>query len=313
MFPITPTHIRYIKLGRSGAWQQHCLSHGLLQADFLMVPHETALSGDRAAVKNAIAAAGYAPNAASRMAGQLLDFYMLGEDCLWFTLAQGHLWWCFADPEVTWLGGDRTQHGGRERTAVGGWRNIDKNGSPLALDRLSAALTRVGGTQNSIANGEPYRSYLLRLINAEPDPLQERIAGMQAELRAVTEASIARLHPSDLEVLVDLIFSRSGWSRCSALGGNQAEVDLMLEQAVTGERAFVQVKAAAHAGVLAETIAAYDERADRCDRLIFVCHAPQGGMGADLDRKDVAVWSGPELAERAIKCGLFHWVAERVA
>ena len=50
------------------------------------------------------------------------------------------------------------------------------------------------------------------------------------------------LHQDDFETLVDLIFARGGWHRVSALGGNEADIDLAVEQSLTGERAFVQVK-----------------------------------------------------------------------
>jgi hypothetical protein len=39
-----------------------------------------------------------------------------------------------------------------------------------------------------------------------------------------------------------LIFTRGGWQRTGALGGGQADVDLVLKQPITAETAWVQVK-----------------------------------------------------------------------
>jgi len=50
--------------------------------------------------------------------------------------------------------------------------------------------------------------------------------------------------------LVDLIFARSGWQRVSRVGEDLADVDMILEQRATGERAFVQVKSKAGQAVL---------------------------------------------------------------
>ena len=35
---------------------------------------------------------------------EILDFYRLGPEALWFTFFDGHLWWAHAEPEVVWLG-----------------------------------------------------------------------------------------------------------------------------------------------------------------------------------------------------------------
>ena len=65
---------------------------------------------------------------------------------------------------------------------------------------------------------------------------------------------IAGLHWAEFETLVDLIFARSGWQRVSRVGGTLADVDLILEQPVTGETAFVQVKSKAGQSVLDDYI-----------------------------------------------------------
>jgi hypothetical protein len=47
------------------------------------------------------------------------------------TLADGHLWWTFAEAAVTPLGAESNENGARMRRAIGGWKNCDVNGKPL--------------------------------------------------------------------------------------------------------------------------------------------------------------------------------------
>jgi hypothetical protein len=53
---------------------------------------------------------------------------------------------------------------------------------------------------------------------------------------------ICRLDWRVFETLIDLILARGGWQRQSAVGGNQADVDMVLTQPITTEIAWVQVK-----------------------------------------------------------------------
>jgi hypothetical protein len=58
----------------------------------------------------------------------------------------------------------------------------------------------------------------------------------------VAGEAIAHLDWVDLETLVDLIFARPSYQQVSSLGGVQADVDLVLEHPVMGERSFLRVK-----------------------------------------------------------------------
>lgn len=65
-------------------------------------------------------------------------------------------------------------------------------------------------------------------------------------------ALIAGLHDSGFELLADLIFANGGWRRVSFFWETMKDVDLVLGQPVTGERAFVQVKSRASGRTLAD-------------------------------------------------------------
>jgi len=116
-------------------------------------------------------------------------------------------------------------------------------------------------------------------------------------------------HWADFETLVDLIFSRTGWQRISRVGGAQKDIDLVVRDVATGERAFVQVKSRAGATVLQDYVQRF-ESAGLYDRMFFVCHTESDRLDANL-RDDLHLWSGRRLAELSVSTGLFDWLLEK--
>jgi len=301
--------VRYIKLGRGGRWENVALERGELHFGYKNATHELALAGDVAAIKQHLVSIGRDPQAATRDAREVMDFYELGTECLWITFAQDHLWWTFAEPEVTWVGGEGLTEGERTRKTIGGWRNTDINGVPLRTNSLSTRLTKVANYRRTICSVEA-QEYLLRRLNGIQEPfVQKSTLARDSLLSAITEG-LDLLHWADFETLVDVIFSRSGWHRASAIGGTQKLVDMELEQPTTSERGAVQVKSSANQKVLDEYIALIDE-ANRFDRF-FVCHSPKEELVAPTGRSDVHVWTGRELAATILRMGLQDWLFERV-
>ena len=114
---------------------------------------------------------------------------------------------------------------------------------------MSTLLTQVAAYRQTICRIKP-AAYLLRRINAVEEPVVARAREARSAMVAVAAEMIAALHWADFETLVDLIFARSGWQRISRVGGTQKDVDLILEQPATGEKACVQVKSKAGQAVL---------------------------------------------------------------
>jgi hypothetical protein len=302
MASATPTAVRYIKLGESGSWFDECIDGGLLKfAD--LVPHGVARTGDRNAIRQVYEAAGRKnPNDAVR---ELLDFYTLDSECLWITFGRERLWWTFAEAEVT-LSAD----GFRYRRTLTPWRCTDVAGRELRAQDLSTSLTQVGSYRRTICSVAA-QDYLLRRINSHTDPLLERLEHFQAGLANTLESALRQLHWRDLELLVDLILSRSGWRRLSSVGGSrQADSDIIMEQLITGERIFVQAKSRAQAAILNDYVGRF-ERYPGVDRLLLACHTWLGRPPEIADTR-VQVWGGPELAKQVVGAGLVDWVLERL-
>jgi hypothetical protein len=308
--PITARHIRYLKLGRGGIWENVSLDRGELHFGHAGVPHELGLEANRERIKQFQIEKGRDPSAASEDAREIVDFYRMGSDCLWVTFARDHLWWAFAEPEVAWLGVGQGR-GERVRKAIGGWQNTDANGKPLRMDSLSTKLTKVASYRRTLCSIES-KDYLLRRLNGEAEPLVEKASLARDALVVTITEAVESLHWADFETLVDIIFSRSGWHRASAIGGTQKLVDLVVDHPVTGEHAAVQVKSSANQKTLQDFISLADETGVY-DRLFFVCHSPRGKLVVSDERADIHVWSGGEIAQMALRVGLADWIIEKIS
>ncbi|MBM6595331.1 restriction endonuclease [Microvirga pudoricolor] len=300
--------LRYIKLGRQNAWAEPCFERGEIHLGHREVPHEIALSGDREAIAAYLMTTGRQPAKARDFAREIVDFYTLDESAVWITFARDHLWWAQARPGVTWLGGE-TGAGFRMRQTLGPWRNTDLQGRPLRIDGLSTRLTKVAAYRQTLCGIED-PNYLLMKLKGEEDPMVLRGRKAIDELQAVAGEAIAGLHWADFERLIDLILARSGWQRVSELGGTQKDVDLIVEQVATQERAFVQIKSSAGQAVLDDYLARFDQSV--CQRMFFICHSPRGTLRSP-DRPDVHLWNREAIAERAIEAGLFSWLLDKAA
>jgi len=310
MTRIECAEVRYIKLG-GGNWADVSLDQGELHFGYYGAAHDLGLALDGDAIRKFYLESGRDGRAASEVARQVLDFYGLGADCLWITFARGYLWWTFADAQVHWLGRDeKASRGERIRKSIGGWKNVDIKGHPLSMASLSTKLTRVANYRRTICAVRE-RDYLLRRINGEEEPIIAAANQAREALIDATAAAIKSLHWADFETLVDIVFSRSGWHRISAVGGRQETIDLELEQPITGERIAVQVKSRSDQRRLDDFIARAD-KAGSHDRLFFVCHSPAGNLSVG-DRPDVHVWSGREFAGTVLRLGLHDWVLEKLA
>ena len=94
-------------------------------------------------------------------------------------------------------------------------------------------------------------------------------------LVAATSDLVRHLHWTDFELLVDLLLTRGGWRRVSGRGGHMKDIDLLVEQPLTGERASVQVKSAADQATFDQAIALFNE-SGAATRFFFACHTRGG-------------------------------------
>lgn len=175
------------------------------------------------------------------------------------------------------------------------------------MNAISGRLTRTAAYRKTTCRIVDAAPYLLARLNDETEPEVAALIAARGGLSDALVKVIQRLTWQDFELLVDLVFSASGWRRTGAVGGAQKTVDIELELPSTGERAFVQVKSA----TTAVEFAGYrGEMATRPEgRMFYAYHT--GGIGAEATGDNITVIGPERIAEMTLNAGLLDWVIRR--
>lgn len=296
--------IRYIKLGNGGKWESSCIEQEqTLRLGYESPYHQESLKGDWDSVFDYwLKARSGNRGAAARDLNQIRDFYELKESDIWITFYKRKLYWCHAHENVHQL-----EDGSRIRKVFGSWSCEDKNGAPLSIENIDGRITKVQGFRGTIC-GVELPEYLQRKIDGETQPEIQATKDALAALKHNVENLIKGLWWNDFELLVDHIFSQSGWQRISVLGKTEKDIDLDVFSPITQKRAFVQVKST----TTANQIESYQEifnQYHQYDEMYFVFHTFSGDLGK-LSIKDprVAVWDISRVADLVINAGLIGWL-----
>jgi hypothetical protein len=179
----------------------------------------------------------------------------------------------------------------------------------VSCQRLSGRLLKVQGFRGTIC-GVDAEDYLLRKLGGEVTPQVEAAVRAETQMVAAISGLMGLLTWQDFELLVDLVFSSSGWKRTGATGGVQNTVDIELILPSTQERAFVQVKSRATPVQLKD----YLERMEQMDgvhRMFFVWHT--GDVGAAPEHGRVTLIGPDQLARMVLDAGLATWLRQKVS
>jgi len=308
MDKINPKNALYIKLGRGGEYEKECLtSPGKVHVGWEDIDHVLCLAGDWEAVRRMNLGIYKAKQTATNQANQLRTFYESGEDVLWITFFQGHLYWCFASTEVL-----IQDDGSRIRPTVQGWHKSDIQGKPLDASRLSGSLLVLQSFRGTITKVKEFE-YLVRKINCENLPIEQKAIDARETLIQSLVAIIQDLHWKEFELLTDLIFRQAGWQRMGVLGKTQKDIDLDLLSPIDQERYKVQVKSAAGNSEF-QSFLSLAADAQEFSRYYFVVHQPSKNLLRDVDnikgedRQLVKVWLPEDIARLAVNYGLVDWL-----
>lgn len=304
--PVQPPAIRYIKLGSGGVWNDIAMEKGFIPLGFADAPHSLCVKGKWEDVSATLLGKGRSVSAAAQDVRELKDFYELPVGTLWISFANGHLYWCQAGDGVDKGQGNEPP---RCRTTIAGWRRTDINGTPLAVSDLSSALTKTASYRRTICAVDA-SDYLLRKINAEPNPILLEIDDLQSKILDQVQNMITALHWRDFELLVDLLFARTGWQRVSAAGDGEVDIDLLLEQPMTSQRAWVQIKSSADQAALDDYVDRFT-RDGSASHFFFVCHSPQTSLNIAERRPELHLLIGEALADKVLQSGLLEWMKSR--
>jgi hypothetical protein len=97
-----PTHVRYIKLGQGGRWEDRCINHeNAIMLGYESSYHQESLAGNWQTVHDYwLKTRNGRKGVASRDVNQIRDFYEMPRSCLWVTFHARFLYWCFADEKI---------------------------------------------------------------------------------------------------------------------------------------------------------------------------------------------------------------------
>jgi Restriction endonuclease len=310
----TAESVRFIKLGRKSKWWPLARDTNTLRLGFRQFDFALCKAGKWDDAKTAFAATGARTRTGdiTRAVNQVQAFFELPESVLWCTIEDGDIWWCFAEAEVIDLysGDDQaeTKSGARMRRVIDCWRNTDVNGNRLRLDSMTTKITKIASFQETIARPSGAADLLRRIRDIQSDSHLRATRALDAMVTAVGNL-LDQLHQNDFELLVELIFSSSGWKRISAVGGTQKTLDLAMVLPTTGEHCFVQVKSQTNRSTFRKLVEVLDN-SHGYSRMFFVYHTPAEAFDNNaVDR--VTVWHRYEIARQTIRAGLVDWILSR--
>jgi len=298
--PASP--VLYIKLGDGGKWEQQCIKEKIIRFGYGETS-EKALNGDWDGVRDHWLSKRKDQGAATRDLTQIHYFIDGGEDTVWITFHDRFLWWCHAKP-----GAKLHPDYGTYRETVDGWHKTDVSGkNDLSFEKLSGSLLKTQAYRGTICAVQE-SPYLIKKLNGE---LSEKLAQAKAaedNLTAKLVPLIQSLHPKDFELLVDLVFTGSGWRRLSAVGDTQKTIDIVLQLPTTNEKAYVQVKSVAKQSDIAAHVK-FLRDSHAVSRLFFVFHT---GVLTELDDyENVHFINGDKLARMVLNAGLTSWLIDK--
>lgn len=309
---LTATRALYIKLGEGNRWAKAAFESNTLRFGFADVSHKVALAAVEAKDFTLIKTfyeheRDVAPGTATRYSNEIREFYTAGTDVLWITFAEGRMWWCFADAEVTPTSVvDPEATGSRYRKAINGWADKDMKRDTLSTNALRGSLTTTAGFRGTICRVREF-DYLLRRLNGEVTRATEDVRTARDNLINLLTPLIRGLHWKNFELLVELVMTQGGWRRVSATGGTQHTTDLELELPLTGERALVQVKARLDQSTAEKVTADLIEAAGNA-RVFIAYHTGQ----LSIDQENVTLIGPEALAKHVVDLGLTTWVMGKV-
>lgn len=301
----------FIKLGSEGGeWADECLRNGTVRLGYREMPNELCLNRKWGEVQKFWQERRGNTGAGTRDMNQIRAFCDANESDVFITFANDSMYWCQPSGSLEVLT-DKS----KVRRTKNGWKNQSLGGNLLDADRLSGHLTKVQMFRGTLCKVDAL-DYLQRKLNDELLPEVETAEKAYSDLATAVVGLMRRTTWKDFEILVELIFSVSGWRRISKSGGNRKTIDISLELPSTKENAFVQIKADASIAEFRRYMRQFDSMS-KYQHMFFAWHS--GKISDDeiddvikQSDKNVIALTPRRLAEMVINAGLTSWLREKV-
>ncbi|MDP3829653.1 MAG: hypothetical protein Q8Q47_00195, partial [Ignavibacteriaceae bacterium] len=292
----------FIKLGEGGKWEQDCIENkNTIRLGFNNPFHDKCINGNWDILEEYWSKQKKTKGKATETVNQIKKFYTSPKDILWITFFNRKLYWCFAHSKVHILA-----DGSRVRKVDGVWNSEDVNGNQLFVDNLSGKLTKVQGFQGTICSVKEF-DYLMNKINCIKLPMIQNAEKALLNLKLSLKPLIQSLSWKDFELLVDLIFTSSGWQRISLLGKTEKYIDIELFSPVNNKRAFVQIKSQSSFNDF-ESYKNNFKNMKQYDEMYYVVHTPDKKLDSIKKEKNIEVVALDRITELVINSGLINWL-----
>lgn len=306
--------IRYIKLGKAGAWWQDCKERKIIKLGYNSGEKDVfslSLNGEWTEIKKYFEKTKLSPPTQS--VNQMRDFFEDQGETLWITFEEGCLYYAFTNGEQ--INREIDINSGRwtsyRNLSEKGWRNTDINGNELRVEDLSGRLTKTAGYRQTICRIQnDVEEYLLNRINCRMNPDYIKAKEAKSALIDAIEPLIRLLTPSDFELLIELIFSNSGWLKTTLTGGTQKTTDLDLYNPITNKQIWVQVKSSTNPEEFKNYVGRNQFERKSYEMMYYIYHT--GSIGEMFfDRDKISVWGLDYIAKQVVANGLVDWLLRK--
>lgn len=319
-----PLNVKFIRLGSGGDRFGECKTNSTMYFGFgtnQMLDKCNSIQLNENYIESQLVEKGY--KKIKDTMRQIKLYFKDEGNTLWITTANRTIYFGFTTGEKAFL---KNINGTNEtyKAMQFGWINEDESGAVLNISGLNGGITKTLAYQSTICNFDDKYAKLLvnRILNI---PSKEKIE-TKAKYNILAEAVetlIKQFSPEDLELLVELIISRSGLKRIGVAGKNEEFIDFEFEHPITKDIYIVQVKSKTNRKEFKEYIAKYDSYFSdnkQCE-FIYAFHTGKqlhlqeevyhwrANQKNEKDKlKEIALWDSNKLAQLTVDSGLADWV-----
>lgn len=302
---ITCKNAYYVKLGRTGIWEESSLKKNIIRIGWMHQSLPDINNGDWDKIQKQLEKESTDKGTATRDCRALRMLCTSTNEDIWITFHGNHLWWCKVTDSRIYE--DKVS----KYRKVERWYCQNIFDEPLLITQIPGRIAKLQGFRGTICKVSEVDE-LVRLINRQGSSEYTAIVHSKEDLCRHVETGLRRLHWKDFETLVDLLFRATGWRRVSVLGQTMKFSDIELEEPITGEMYQVQVKSTATPRDLQEYIEMFSGGKYR--RLFFVVHTPDKKLKETLQPENgpVQIILPTRLAEMVVELGLLNWLLNKI-
>lgn len=316
--------VRYIKLGESNSYTERCLNNDEIILGFETGKEEmlnACKANDWKKVEEIYDqksdhSEGNKKKLTKNTLRQIKDFFEDDGSTVWITFSKKKMYWSMSDSkeyESRPFSEKSGTHIRCVRKMSTPWQCVDKKGVELNVDNLAGHLTMVSGYRGTICtvNNE---EYALRRIDGEQSKTYIKGDKSRRELIKAVEEMIKELHPKSFEILVETIFTNTGWRRIGKAGGEMEGIDLLLSRpSLTSSKeeiVAVQIKSTTKQSEYESYVRLLN---DAYDNIFYIYHTVENDQEIKESKDSkFKLFNASQLAPMVISAGVLDWLFNQV-